>query len=128
MWKGKHIVIVGPAHPLRGGLATYNERLARELMLHNKVTLLTFSLQYPNFLFPGESQYSSDPKPTDLDIDIQLNSINPINWILTGNKYKKNQTRYHYFQILDAVFWSLLWNIFPHCKRQWAYQNGGHYR
>ena len=89
MWKGKHIVIVGPAHPLRGGLATYNERLARELMLHNKVTLLTFSLQYPNFLFPGESQYSSDPKPTDLDIDIQLNSINPINWISTGSKYKK---------------------------------------
>jgi len=89
MWKGKHIVIVGPAHPLRGGLATYNERLARELKLHNKVTLLTFSLQYPNFLFPGESQYSSDPKPTDLDIDIQLNSVNPINWITTGYKYKK---------------------------------------
>jgi len=89
MWKGKHIVIVGPAHPLRGGLATYNERLARELKLYNKVTLLTFSLQYPNFLFPGESQYSSDPKPTDLDIDIQLNSVNPINWITTGYKYKK---------------------------------------
>jgi len=30
-FEGKHIVIVGPAHPLRGGLATYNERLAREL-------------------------------------------------------------------------------------------------
>lgn len=89
MWKDKHIVIVGPAHPLRGGLATYNERLARELMQHNKVTLLTFTLQYPNFLFPGESQYSSDPKPSDLDIDIQLNSINPINWISTGYKYKK---------------------------------------
>ncbi len=89
MWKDKHIVIVGPAHPLRGGLATYNERLARELQLNNKVTLLTFTLQYPNFLFPGESQYSNDPKPEDLNIDIQLNSINPFNWISTGYKYKK---------------------------------------
>ena len=89
MWKNKHIVIVGPAHPLRGGLATYNERLARELQQNNKVTLLTFSLQYPNFLFPGETQYSSDAKPTDLDIDVAINSVNPLNWVLVGNKYKK---------------------------------------
>jgi len=88
-FEGKHIVIIGPAHPLRGGLATYNERLARELMLKNQVTLLTFSLQYPNFLFPGQSQFSNDPKPEDLTIDIALNSINPINWFLVGRKYKK---------------------------------------
>ena len=88
-FEGKHIVIIGPAHPLRGGLATYNERLARELMLKNQVTLLTFSLQYPNFLFPGQSQFSNDPKPEDLTIDIALNSINPLNWFLVGRKYKK---------------------------------------
>lgn len=88
-FEGKHIVIVGPAHPLRGGLATYNERLARELMLKNQVTLLTFSLQYPNFLFPGQSQFSNDPKPEDLTIDIALNSINPLSWFLVGRKYKK---------------------------------------
>ena len=88
-FEGKHIVIVGPAHPLRGGLATYNERLARELMLKNHVTLLTFSLQYPNFLFPGQSQFSDDLKPEDLSIDIALNSINPLNWFLVGRKYKK---------------------------------------
>ena len=84
-----NIVIVGPAHPLRGGLATYNERLARELMKNHHVTLLTFTLQYPNFLFPGESQFSSDPKPSDLNIDVALNSINPFNWIKTGLKYRK---------------------------------------
>jgi glycosyltransferase involved in cell wall biosynthesis len=88
-FEGKHIVIVGPAHPLRGGLATYNERLARELMQKNQVTLLTFSLQYPNFLFPGQSQFSDDPKPEDLTIDIALNSVNPLNWISVGRKYKK---------------------------------------
>lgn len=88
-FEGKHIVIVGPAHPLRGGLATYNERLAKELMQKNQVTLLTFSLQYPNFLFPGQSQFSDDPKPEDLTIDIALNSVNPLNWISVGRKYKK---------------------------------------
>ena len=80
----KHIVIVGPAHPLRGGLSTYNERLAKELSQKNKVTLLTFSLQYPSFLFPGQSQFSTDPQPQDLTIDVALNSINPLNWIKVG--------------------------------------------
>ncbi len=84
-----HIVIVGPAYPLRGGLATYNERLAREFQSDARVTLLTFSLQYPSFLFPGESQYSSDPAPTDLTVDVALNSVNPFNWIRVGLKYRK---------------------------------------
>ncbi|MCH1544108.1 MAG: glycosyltransferase family 4 protein [Bacteroidia bacterium] len=88
-WKNQHIVIVGPAHPLRGGLATYNERLATELKKHNKVSILTFTLQYPNFLFPGESQYTHSPKPEYLDIDVALNSVNPFNWIKVGLKYKK---------------------------------------
>ena len=87
--KTPHIVIVGPAHPLRGGLATYNERLAREFQKNARVTLLTFSLQYPSLLFPGESQYTDDPKPENLPIDIALNSINPFNWIRVGLKYRK---------------------------------------
>lgn len=89
MMRGRHIVIVGPAHPLRGGLSTFNERFARELGRENKVTLCTFRLQYPNFLFPGQSQYSEDPKPDDLHIDIALNSVNPFNWIIQGLRYRK---------------------------------------
>lgn len=89
MMRGRHIVIVGPAHPLRGGLSTFNERFARELGRENRVTLCTFRLQYPNFLFPGQSQYSEDPKPDDLHIDIALNSVNPFNWIIQGWRYRK---------------------------------------
>ncbi len=89
MMRGRHIVIVGPAHPLRGGLSTFNERFARELGRENKVSICTFRLQYPNFLFPGQSQYSEDPKPDDLHIDVALNSVNPLNWIIQGWRYRK---------------------------------------
>jgi len=82
-------VIVGPAHPLRGGLATYNERLARELALQYRVIILTFRLQYPGFLFPGQTQYSQDPVPQDLEMDVALNSINPLNWLRVGWKYRQ---------------------------------------
>lgn len=85
------IVIIGPAYPLRGGgLASFNERLAREFQYqHDNVTIYTFSLQYPSFLFPGTSQYSNEPAPTDLNIKVCINSINPFNWIKIGNELKK---------------------------------------
>lgn len=91
MLRGRHIVIVGPAHPLRGGLSTFNERFARELARENKTSICTFRLQYPNFLFPGQSQFSNDPKPADLDIDIALNSVNPFNWIVQGFRYRRKR-------------------------------------
>jgi D-inositol-3-phosphate glycosyltransferase len=82
-----HIVIIGPAYPLRGGLATFDERLAREFQHQgDKVTIYTFSLQYPNFLFPGKTQYSDDPPPTDLDIKVVINSVNPFNWVKIGRE------------------------------------------
>jgi glycosyltransferase involved in cell wall biosynthesis len=84
------VVILGPAHPLRGGLASFDERLAREFQQTGWETkIVTFSLQYPDFLFPGVSQFSSEPKPTDLSIDVCVNSVNPFNWIRVGLKLKK---------------------------------------
>ena len=85
------IVIIGPAYPLRGGgLASFNERLAREFQYqHDNVTIYTFSLQYPSFLFPGTSQYSNEPAPTDLNIKVGINSINPFNRIKIGHELKK---------------------------------------
>ena len=86
----KNIIIIGPAHPLRGGLASYNERLAREFIHqgHN-VTIYTFSLQYPGFLFPGTTQFSTEPSPADLTIKVCINSVDPFNWIKVGLKLKK---------------------------------------
>ena len=44
----KKILIIGPAWPLRGGLATYNERLCREFNAQgHECEIASFSLQYP---------------------------------------------------------------------------------
>lgn len=90
MSSSKKIIIIGPAHPLRGGLASYNERLARACQhAGHRVSVYTFSLQYPSFLFPGTTQYSTEPAPADIDIRIDINAINPLNWFRIGNKLKK---------------------------------------
>lgn len=83
------VVIIGPAHPLRGGLASFDERLARAFQQQgDDVTIYTFSLQYPAFLFPGTTQFSSEPAPTDIKIKVCINSVNPLNWINIGNELK----------------------------------------
>ena len=89
----KKIVILGSAHPLRGGgIATFNERLAKAFMQEgHEVQIISFSLQYPNFLFTGTSQYTTEPAPADLIIHSLINSINPFNWFKVGNQIKKMQ-------------------------------------
>ncbi len=88
----KNIVIIGAAHPYRGGLATYNELLAKQLIKENHhVTIETFSLQYPSILFPGKNQFSPSQAPKNLKINRSVNSINPFNWIKIGRKIKKQQ-------------------------------------
>lgn len=86
------ITIIGTAYPYRGGLAAYNERLARQFIIegHN-VSLITFTLQYPGFLFPGKSQFLDSPPPAVLDIRRKVNSINPFNWISVGYKIKEEK-------------------------------------
>ena len=85
-----NIVIIGPAYPLRGGLASYNQLLAKKFQeAGHQVKIVTFSLQYPQVFFPGKTQYSSDPPPEGLDIEVSLNSVNPLNWIKLGRKLKK---------------------------------------
>ncbi len=86
------IVIIGTAYPYRGGLAAYNERLARQFISDgHDVSIITFTLQYPGFLFPGKSQYIDGPPPEGLKIMRKVNSVNPFNWLSTGLKLKKEK-------------------------------------
>ena len=79
------IIILGTAWPYRGGLSAFNERLAHEYQTNgHEVEVVTFTLQYPSFLFPGKTQYSSEPAPEGLKITRMLNAINPLSWLRTG--------------------------------------------
>lgn len=86
------IIIIGPAYPLRGGLATFNQRLATEFIRNDyDCSIYSFSLQYPSFLFPGKTQYSNEPAPGGIKIFSVINSINPFNWIRIGNRLRKEK-------------------------------------
>jgi len=87
MDRNRSIAIIGPAHPLRGGLTTFNHRLAKEFIAQgDRCVLYSFSLQYPSFLFPGTSQFTDEPAPEGLTIYSIINSVNPFNWIKVGRQ------------------------------------------
>jgi len=88
----KKVIIIGPAYPFRGGLAAFNQRLARAFAEKgDEVDVVTYTLQYPSFLFPGQTQYSESPPPEDLKVERMINSLNPFNWIKTGLALRKKK-------------------------------------
>ena len=77
----KKVIIIGPAHPYRGGIANFNNSLADAFFKNgDDVEILSFKLQYPSFLFPGKTQYESSDPPKNIKIKSIINSINPFNW------------------------------------------------
>lgn len=89
----KRILILGPAWPLRGGLATFDELLCKALNdAGHKAKIVSFSLQYPGFLFPGTSQFDKTRKvPEGVGIRTWINSVNPCNWLRIGRRIRKEK-------------------------------------
>jgi D-inositol-3-phosphate glycosyltransferase len=72
------IILLGTAYPYRGGLAEFNERLTKQFNNEgHQARIETFTLQYPDFLFPGKTQYSTEAAPADLDITRGMNAVKP---------------------------------------------------
>jgi len=96
-----NIAILGSAHPLRGGLAAFNERLAYQLQQQgHTVVIYSFSLQYPSFLFPGKTQFTDEPAPAELTIRTVVNSVNPLNWLRVGRQMNKEK-----YDLIIVKYW-----------------------
>lgn len=107
------IFIVGPAYPLRGGPAQFNENLCRELIREgHDAQIISYSLQYPNFLFPGSSQFeTSGSAPEDIRIHTLINTVNPLNWIGVARFIKKEKPDFILFRYWLPFFGPCLGTI-----------------
>ena len=77
------VVLIGPFPPLRGGISMFNHSLSNEFEKTHEVFRISFSLQYPKFLFPGKSQYNEFlGKPAEK----LVSSINPLSWSKTAKR------------------------------------------
>lgn len=85
------IAILSTFYPFRGGIAQFNALMYRAFEEKNEVKAFTFKRQYPNFLFPGETQYvtEQDTKADKISSLEILDSINPITYYKTYKQIKK---------------------------------------
>lgn len=94
------IFIIGPAYPLRGGLATFDELFCRAFKEQgHDCEIISYSLQYPGFLFPGSTQFdTSGNAPKGLKIHTLINSVNPLSWIKTARFIKRQKPDFIVFR------------------------------
>ena len=107
------IFIIGPAFPLRGGPAQFNENLCLELNKEgHDAQIISYKLQYPNFLFPGSSQFEkSGSAPQDIKIHTILNTINPFNWLMVARFIRKQKPDFILFRYWLPFFGPCLGTI-----------------
>lgn len=83
------IAFLSTFFPFRGGIAQFNALLYREFEKENEVKAYTFKRQYPNFLFPGETQYVTEADNADeIPADVCLDTINPFTFLSTARKIR----------------------------------------
>lgn len=95
------ITLLGPAHPFRGGIAALNERLAQQLVDEgHDVNIVSFTVQYPGFLFPGKTQFNNFDANFNFPVTREINSVNPLNWAAVGKKLQHTKP-----DIVIVRFW-----------------------
>ena len=107
------IFIIGPAYPLRGGPAQFNENLCAELIKSgHDAQIISYRLQYPNFLFPGSSQYeTSGTAPAGIPVHTLVNTVNPFNWIRTARFIRREKPDFILFRYWLPFFGPCLGTI-----------------
>ena len=95
------ITIVGTAYPLRGGIAQYIALLYRALAARHDVRIVTFTRQYPAFLYPGSTQKEEpDAETFRVPSEAMVDSVNPLTWILAARRIRRGRP-----DLLDFKYW-----------------------
>ncbi len=101
------VLSIGPAFPLRGGIANFNLALSREFGRSGHITeIISFSYQYPRFLFPGKTQLEKGQAPSDIKIKSLISSVSPFSWSRTvryARAFNPNLVVVHYWMPFMAI-------------------------
>jgi len=78
------ILLIGPTHPFRGGIAHYTTLLCLALREHHEVKFISFKRQYPRLFFPGKTDRDISKHPLRVDhVNYTIDPLNPLSWLAT---------------------------------------------
>ncbi|MFQ5739874.1 MAG: glycosyltransferase [Acidobacteriota bacterium] len=113
-------VLVGPAHPFRGGISQYNTSLCEALRAEHQVLLISFSRQYPSFLFPGSAQTDKSGEVFTAQGERLLDSMGPLSWRRAARRIRTFQPHAVIFQWWQPFFGPSYSGIIKRLKREIA--------
>ncbi|MEM7163260.1 MAG: glycosyltransferase [Bacteroidota bacterium] len=107
--------------PFRGGISQFSASLFDALNKNHDVVAFNFKRQYPQFLFPGKSQYLDQGSKSSFPSQVCLDSINPFSYGSTAKLINAENP-----DLLLTNFWlpylgpsltGVLKRIGPKCKK-----------
>ena len=98
------LAVVGLSYPFRGGISHYSTLQVRALRRKYDVTFLTFSRQYPGFLFPGQTQFDYSARTLVEPNERIIDTMNPLTWVAAARRLNHEQPELIVFQWWHPFF------------------------
>jgi glycosyltransferase involved in cell wall biosynthesis len=102
------ISIFAAFYPFRGGIAQFNAQLFRSLEKKHQVTAFTFKKQYPDFLFPGTSQFVDSADSVDqIPAKRIVSTFNPFTYFSAARSIRNSSP-----DIFITNYWMSFFGLF----------------
>jgi len=96
------IAVLAPAYPFRGGIAKHTGMLCRALEKRgHSFQIFSFLKQFPQFLFPGVTQFDTSEQADQIASLRVFTPWNPCSWLKTARAVKQYQP-----DLLVCVWWT----------------------
>lgn len=105
------IVIIGPVPPYRGGISHYTALMSKALAVKHEVINLSYSMQYPKFLYKGGEQKERGDDRLTVEAEFCLNTANPMSWLKTAKRINKLKPDLLIVQWWHPYFAPCYWTI-----------------
>lgn len=98
------LAVVGLSYPYRGGISHFSTLQVRALRRRHDVSFLTLSRQYPDFLFPGQTQFDYSARTLVEPNDRIIDTLNPLTWLAAARRLNREQPDLIIFQWWHPFF------------------------
>lgn len=113
--------VIGPTYPYRGGIAHYTTLLAETIRREHEVLLISFTRQYPSWLFPGKSDKDPSERPLRTEAEFLLDGLNPVTWWHTLRRLRAWQPEVVVMQWW-VPFWAPAWAVLARAIKRLSFQ------
>ena len=112
-----NIALISTAPPYRGGISAHTSVLFQHLSINHCVQIFNYTRQYPEFLFPGKSQFIDSLGKNEIPSKRIIDSIGPSSWRQTAKAISETDPDLVIFRFWNPFFGFCLGGISKYVKK-----------